>query len=413
MFIVSERKEVSYKHVINDPVFGFINIPNNLIYELIQHPIVQRLNRIKQLGMASFVYPGAQHTRFNHSIGAMYLMQEAISSLRSKNNSITEDEAIGALASILLHDVGHGPFSHVLEHSIVKDIHHEEISLLLMEKLNIEFEGRLDLCISIFKNEYPKKYLHQLVSSQLDVDRLDYLRRDCFFTGVTEGNIGSERLIKIMDVHDNNLVVETKGIYSIENFLLSRRLMYWQVYHHKTAVSAECVLINVLKRAKELIADGQKLFALPSLLFFLENNISKNDFKEEALDNFINLDDSDIISTLKVWCTANDLILSMLSKCFVDRNLFKIKISSMPEQDEYILNLVKSYQAKFNISKHEASFFIASRTITTDIYNEKSNRIDMIDNSRNIKNVTEVSDLLNIQQLLKSSEKYYFAHLDI
>ena len=404
---------MSYKHVINDPVFGFINIPNNLIYELIQHPIVQRLNRIKQLGMASFVYPGAQHTRFNHSIGAMYLMQEAISSLRSKGNNITEEEAIGALACILLHDVGHGPFSHVLEHSIVKDIHHEEISLLLMERLNKEFEGRLDICISIFKNEYPKAYLHQLVSSQLDVDRLDYLRRDCFFTGVTEGNIGSERLIKIMDVYDNNLVVEEKGIYSIENFLLSRRLMYWQVYHHKTAVSAECVLINVLKRAKELINNGQKLFTLPSLLFFLENNILKENFNEKALDHFINLDDSDIISTLKVWCDADDLILSLLSKCFIDRNLFKIKISSVPEDEEYISSLTQAYVDKFKISEHEASFFVASRTITTNVYNEKSNRIDMIDNRGNINNITEVSDLLNIQQLSKKSEKYYFAHLEI
>lgn len=404
---------MNYKHVINDPVFGFISIPNNFIYDLIQHPFIQRLNRIKQLGMASFVYPGAQHTRFNHSIGAMYLMQEAINSLRSKGNHITEDEANGVLACILLHDIGHGPFSHVLEHTIVKDIHHEEISLMLMQLLNEQFDGKLNTCIAIFKDEYPKRYLHQLVSGQIDVDRLDYIRRDCFFTGVTEGNIGSERLIKIMDVWNNNLVIEIKGIYSIENFLLSRRLMYWQVYHHKTAVSADCVLINILRRAKELIENGHKIFAIPSLYYFLENTISKDRFEEEAINHFLNLDDSDIIATIKVWCSDNDFVLSALSKNFTERRLFKMKITQQAEDQSIIRNQIASYAQLFNISEHEASYFVSQRVITTNVYNEDDHSIDIIDQDNSVKNISEVSDLLNIQLLSKKAEKYYYGHLEV
>lgn len=408
------RTNMNYnKHVINDPVFGFITIPNSFIYNLIKHPYVQRLNRIKQLGMASFAYPGAQHTRFNHSIGAMYLMQEVISHLRSKGNNITEDEANGALACILLHDIGHGPFSHVLEHTIASGIHHEEISLMLMKKLNIEFNGQLDLCISIFKDNYHKQFLHQLVSGQLDVDRLDYLRRDCFFSGVTEGNIGSERIIKIMDVRNNNLVVESKGIYSIENFLLTRRLMYWQVYHHKTAVAAECVLINTLKRAKELVNQGKSLFAPPALDYFLKHNIDKSSFTEEALQHFINLDDSDILSAIKVWMDSDDFVLSKLSQSFIDRNLFKIEIFSDNIKKEIESDYIRSYMKQWNITEYEAAYFVSFGTIRTDVYNEKDHSINILYNDETIKNISEVSDLLNIELLSKTAEKYYLSYLSI
>ena len=401
------------KHVINDPVFGFITIPNSLIYSIIKHPYLQRLNRIKQLGMASFAYPGAQHTRFNHSLGAMYLMQEAIMHLRAKGNEISHDEANAALACILMHDIGHGPFSHVLEHTIVSGVHHEEISLILMNKLNEAFDGQLDLCISIFKNEYPKKFLHQLVSGQLDVDRLDYLGRDSFFTGVTEGNIGSERLLKLMDVCEGNLVIEAKGIYSIENFLLTRRLMYWQVYHHKTAVAAECVLINTLKRAKELFHQGVQLFAPPALYYFLKNDINQDSFSEEAIHNFINLDDSDILSAVKVWIDADDFVLSKLSQCFVDRHLFKIEITPAPISENEKNNYIKEYIDKWNISEYEANYFIVERSIITNVYNEKDNSINLLYNNGVIKNILEASDLLNIQLLSKNAEKYYLAYMNI
>lgn len=401
------------KHVINDPVFGFISIPNSFIYNIIKHPYLQRLNRIKQLGMASFAYPGAQHTRFNHSIGAMYLMQEAIIHLRAKGVDITHEEANATLACILMHDIGHGPFSHVLEHTIVNGVHHEEISLALMNKLNDTLNGELDLCISIFKNEYSKKFLHQLVSGQLDVDRLDYLGRDSFFTGVTEGNIGAERLIKLMDIRDGNLVVEAKGIYSIENFLLTRRLMYWQVYHHKTAVAAECVLINTLKRAKELFSLGIELFAPPALHYFLKNDINKRTFNEEAIHYFVNLDDSDILSAIKVWVDSDDFVLSKLSQCFVDRNLFKIEITTSTIDENTMNQYIKKYINCWSISEYDANFFIFSRNIVTNVYNEKDHSIDILYNDGTIKNILEASDLLNIQLLSKNAEKHYLAYLNI
>ncbi|MDR1810082.1 MAG: HD domain-containing protein, partial [Prevotella sp.] len=329
---------MTYKRkIINDPVFGFISIPNDFIYNLISHPFLQRLNRIKQLGLTSYVYPGAQHTRLHHSIGAMYLMQEAIETLRSKGHVISEAETNGALACILLHDVGHGPFSHVLENCIVNDIRHEEISLKLMQELSEQYRNDVfDTCISIFRDSYPKRFLHQLVSGQLDVDRLDYLRRDSFFTGVTEGNIGSARIIKMLNVRNDKLVVEAKGIYSIENFLTSRRLMYWQVYLHKTAVAAEKMLINTLKRAKELAADGKNLFAPPSLAYFLQNDINRNNFGDEALHHYIRLDDNDIWCSLKVWSEHPDCVLSLLSRSLIDRRLFKIELSSKPKNGDEI-----------------------------------------------------------------------------
>ncbi len=404
---------IKNKQIINDPVFGFITIPNEFISQIINHPYLQRLTRIKQLGMASFAYPGAQHTRFHHSLGAMYLMQEVLNNLQSKGCKISEDEENGALACILLHDVGHGPFSHVLEHTITNDIYHEEISLRLMQKLNIELNGELDTCIAIFKDEYPKEFLHQLVSGQLDVDRLDYLRRDCFFTGVNEGNIGSERIVQILDVRNNKLVVESKGVYSIENFLLSRRLMYWQVYHHKTAIGAENVLISTLKRAKELTIQGVDLFASPSLKFFLTHHITKTNFGDEAIQHFIDLDDSDIWCALKVWANSDDFLLSTLSKAFVNRNLFKTEVLAEPATQDHIDHYINKYVEKWGLSEEDAAYLVSSRTVVTDMYNLKDDSIDILYKNGEIKSISDASDLLNIQLLSKKAEKYYFSYLNM
>ena len=403
------------RKIINDPVFGFITIPNEFIYKLIQHPYLQRLNRIRQLGLAAFVYPGAQHTRFLHSLGAMYLMDEALQQLRLKNNIITEDEYIGALSCILLHDTGHGPFSHVLEHTLVTKVQHETISLLLMERLNKEWPNQFEICLSIFKDEYPKHFLHQLVSGQLDVDRLDYLRRDSYFTGVTEGNIGSARIIKMLDVRNDKLVVESKGIYSIENFLTSRRLMYWQVYLHKTAVAAEKTLINTLMRAKELAQNGAELFASPSLSYFLRHDATEEDFREnpEVLNLFLNLDDNDIWSALKVWSIHPDLILSLLSKALINRKLFKIEISRRPHENHKIDQHVKLLMKHFKISDHEARYLVSSDIITTDMYNEYDDSIDILYRDESIRDISEASDMLNIDLLSKKVEKYYFAYYKI
>lgn len=404
------------RKIINDPVFGFITIPNDFVYQLIQHPILQRLNRIRQLGLASFVYPGAQHTRLHHSIGAMYLMNEAIINLRLKGHEITEAEAEGALACIILHDIGHGPFSHVLEHTLTNGIHHEEFSLALMEVLNQEFNGKLNLCIDIFKNSYSKKFLHQLVSGQLDVDRLDYLRRDSYFTGVTEGNIGSARIIKMLDIQNDRLVVEAKGIYSIENFLMSRRLMYWQVYLHKTAVAAEKMLIQTFRRAKVLIDRGEVLFAPPAFSFFLKNNIDADYLrvhKEEVLKHFVLLDDNDIWSVLKVWITHPDIVLSRLSEGLICRNLFKIEITTEPTQ----LELVEKYKIKcktqLNLNDEEVEFLYSVDSINTRMYDELDDRIEILYNDGSIKDISKASDMLNIQLLSRKIEKYYFAHLRI
>ncbi|MDR0823601.1 MAG: HD domain-containing protein [Prevotella sp.] len=404
------------KKIINDPVFGFITIPNSFLYDLIQHPILQRLNRIKQMGLAFFVYPGAQHTRLHHSIGAMYLMDEAINSLRAKGHEITNDEAMGALACILLHDVGHGPFSHALEHTLTNGIHHEELSLAFMDYLNKELEGKLDTCIAIFKNEYPKKFLHQLVSGQLDVDRLDYLRRDSFFSGVTEGNIGSARIIKMLDIRNDRLVVEAKGIYSIENFLTSRRLMYWQVYLHKTAVAAERMLIKTLTRAKELSTNGVKLFGSPALHYFLENNVDKNRFENDrdtVLRYFAKLDDNDIWCALKVWAEQEDTVLSRLSMCLINRQLFKMEITNEPVPPSHIREHVDRYMAELNITEYEASYFYSSDVIYTNMYNEEDDSIDILYNDGTIKDISEASDMLNIQLLSKKVEKYYFSYLKL
>lgn len=407
------------RKIINDPVFGFINIPNDFIYSIIQHPYFQRLTRIKQLGVIHLVYPGAQHTRMGHSLGAMHLMSEAITQLRTKDHVITPEEEDAALACILMHDLGHSPFSHVLEDTLVTEISHEEISLLLMEKMNNEMGGQLSTAIAIFKNEYPKRFLHQLVSGQLDVDRLDYLRRDSFFTGVTEGNIGSARIIKMLNIHNDRLVVEAKGIYSIENFLMARRLMYWQVYLHKTALAAEKMLINVLKRAQELTChcglDNRPptLFASPALHYFLHNKVDKHTFLSDpqALENFANLDDNDIWSALKVWSRHEDKVLSMLSSGLLNRRLFKIEVELQPFAPQYIAEKRQQLAEKHHLSPEEVNYFVVSDEITSNMYSEADDSIDILYKNGTTKNIAEASDMLNIQLLSKKIKKYYLCFL--
>ncbi len=401
------------RKIINDPVFGFINIPDEFIYELIQHPHLQRLNRIRQLGMASYVYPGAQHTRFHHTIGAMYLMDVALRNLRDKGHEITKEEYRGALAAILMHDIGHSPFSHVLENTLANGVHHEEISLLLMQQINGEKKGALDVAIDIFRDNYPKRFLHQLVSGQLDVDRLDYLQRDSFFTGVSEGRIGAARIMKMLDVVEDKLVVESKGIYSIENFLMSRRFMYWQVYLHKTAVASEKMLINTMNRAKYLSRNGVDLFASPSLSFFLKNDITLKDFNEnpEVLDYFTHLDDSDIWTSLKVWKSHPDKVLSLLSAGMVNRKLFKIQITNEPHPAKKKQEFIEKFIRKYGISESEAQYFVSSDSLATDLYNKYDESIKILYRDGSIKDISTASDMFNIELLSKKVEKYYFAYL--
>ena len=404
---------MSYERkIINDPVFGFINIPKGLLYDIVRHPLLQRLTRIKQVGLSSVVYPGAQHTRFQHSLGAFYLMSEAITQLTAKGNFIFDSEAEAVQAAILLHDIGHGPFSHVLEDTIVKGITHEEISLMLMERMNKEMNGQLSLAIQIFKDEYSKRFLHQLVSGQLDMDRLDYLRRDSFYTGVTEGNIGSARIIKMLDVADDRLVVESKGIYSIENFLTARRLMYWQVYLHKTSVAYEKMLISTLLRAKELASQGVELFASPALHFFLYRNITPEEFcaNPDCLENFIQLDDNDIWTALKVWSTHTDKVLSTLSTGMINRNIFKVEISSEPVSEKRIKELTLQISQQLGITLSEANYFVSTPSIEKNMYNPADDSIDIIYKDGTIKNIAEASDMLNISLLSKKVKKYYLCY---
>ena len=400
------------RKIINDPVFGFINIPKGLLYDIVQHPLLQRLTRIKQVGLSSVVYPGAQHTRFQHSLGAFYLMSEAITQLTSKGNFIFDSEAEAVQAAILLHDIGHGPFSHVLEDTIVQGVSHEEISLMLMERMNKEMNGQLSLAIQIFKDEYPKRFLHQLVSGQLDMDRLDYLRRDSFYTGVTEGNIGSARIIKMLDVADDRLVIESKGIYSIENFLTARRLMYWQVYLHKTSVAYERMLISTLLRAKELASQGVELFASPALHFFLYNDINHTEFHNnpDCLENFIQLDDNDIWTALKVWSNHPDKVLSTLSLGMINRNIFKVENSAEPIGEDRIKELTLQISQQLGITLSEANYFVSTPSIEKNMYDPADDSIDIIYKDGTIKNIAEASDMLNIALLSKKVKKYYLCY---
>ena len=399
--------------IINDPVFGFIKIPRGLLYGIVEHPLFQRLNRINQLGLASVVYPGARHTRFQHSIGAFHLMTEAVRSLQEKGNFIFDSEAEAVEAAILMHDIGHGPFSHVLEDTLIHGISHEEISLLMMEEINRHFNGQLNLAISIFKGDYPKNFLHQLISSQLDMDRLDYLRRDSFFTGVTEGNIGSARIIKMLNVIDDSLVVEHKGIYSLENYLTTRRLMYWQVYLHRTCVAYEKVLVNMLNRAKDLISMGQQVFASPALLYFLSNEVDKAwfDAHPEALVNYSELDDSDLWSAMKVWKHHDDKILSTLATDMLDRHIFKVEVTEEPVDKTHIETIAKEISAQMDITLDDAKRYMMSlNTISKDMYNVDDDSIAILYKNGEIRDISEASELLNVQLLSKKIRKYYFCY---
>ena len=400
------------RKIINDPVFGFINIPKGMLYDIVKHPFMQRLTRIKQMGIASVVYPGAQHTRFQHSLGAFHLMSEAIVQLTTKGQFIFDSEAEAVKAAILLHDIGHGPFSHVLENTLVSGVSHEEISLMLMEQMNKEMKGQLSLAIQIFKDQYPKRFLHQLVSGQLDMDRMDYLRRDSFYTGVHEGNIGSARIIKMLDVADDRLVVESKGIYSIENFLTARRLMYWQVYLHKTSVAYEQLLLNTLLRAKQLARRGVEIFASPALHYFLYHDIDKERFINDpaCLENFTLLDDNDIWTSLKVWCKHSDKVLSILSNGMVNRNIFKVEISSQPISLERKNNLILQIVRELDISEEEASYFVSTEDNEKNMYEPEDDSIDIIYKDGRIENIAEASDMLNISLLSKKVKKFYLCY---
>ncbi len=398
--------------IINDPVFGFIKIPKGLLYNIVEHPLFQRLNRINQLGLASVVYPGARHTRFQHSLGAFHLMSEAILNLQQKGIFIFESEAEAVEAAILMHDIGHGPFSHVLENTLIHGISHEDISLLMMEEINRSLNGQLNLSISIFKGEYPKNFLHQLISSQLDMDRLDYLRRDSFYTGVTEGNIGSARIIKMLNVIDDSLVVEQKGIYSLENYLTTRRLMYWQVYLHRTCVAYEKVLVNMLNRAKYLVRQGHDVFATPALHYFLENDVDAEWFNThpEALKNYENLDDSDIWSAMKTWKYDSDKILSTLATDMLDRKIFKVEVHEEPIPQERLDELQQMIAEKMAIPLEDAHYMMSLNTIQKDMYNVDDDSIAILYKNGEIRDISEASELLNVQLLSKKIRKYYLCY---
>jgi len=398
--------------IINDPVFGFIKIPRGLIYDIVQHPYMQRLTRIAQLGMTSVVYPGARHTRFQHSLGALHLMTEAVKSLREKGVYIFDSEEEAVQAAILMHDIGHGPFSHVLEHTLIHGISHEELSLMLMEQINHDMRGQLALALSIFKDEYPNKIFHQLISSQLDMDRLDYLRRDSFFTGVTEGNIGSARIIKMLNVAEDRLVVEAKGIYSIENYLTTRRLMYWQVYLHKTTVGCEKVLVNALTRAKDLIRNGKEIFAPPALAYFLQNNIDARWFynHQEALGIYAELDDSDIWSTLKVWRHSDDRILAVLSANLLEHNLFKVEVTEERPSEAYIDSIRQRIALQMDIDINLTRYLVSLTEIGKDMYDPKDDSIGILYKDGTVKDIAEASEILNVQLLSKKIRKYYLCY---
>ncbi len=397
---------------IIDPVFGFINVPRGLLLQIVKHPLMQRLSRIKQLGMASVVYPGAQHTRFQHSLGAFHLMSEAIKVLSQKGIFIFDSEAEAVQAAILMHDIGHGPFSHVLENTLIHGISHEEISLMMMDKMNKEMGGELTLAIKIFRDEYPKRFLHQLISSQLDMDRLDYLRRDSFFTGVTEGNIGSARIIKMLNVVDDQLVIDYKGIYSIENYLTSRRLMYWQVYLHKTTVACEKVLVNALLRAKKLASEGVELFASPALHYFLYNDVDAAHFSidSEALQHYIDLDDNDIWSAVKVWKDSDDKVLALLSADLIERRPFRVEIHDEEVSDERIAELRKELAEHFGITPEDAWFLISLNTIQKDMYDIHDDHISILNKDNTLKDIAEASEILNVELLSKKIRKYYLCY---
>ncbi|MBD3581047.1 HD domain-containing protein [Flavobacterium selenitireducens] len=393
--------------ILNDPIYGFISIPSELIYDLIEHPYFQRLRRISQMGLSYLVYPGAHHTRFHHAIGAMHIMQRAIEVLRFKGVDISEEEETALLVAILLHDIGHGPFSHAMEHSIVESVNHEAISLLFMEELNNQFDGRLSLAIRVFKGEYHRKFMLQLISSQLDMDRMDYLKRDSFYTGVAEGNINSDRLIQMMNVVDDALVMEEKGIYSVEKFLMARRLMYWQAYLHKTSLVAELILMKALKRAKELVQSGRKLDCSGNLQYFMETKVTLEDFDKTILDRFSRLDDFDIVSALKNWQFDEDFTLSELSRMIVNRDLLRVKLGAEKFSKEDIQNYAKAFAAEKGISIEEAHFFVFKGKIKNQAYSKDAEPIRILKKDKTVEDVVQASDHLNLKALSKPVTKYY------
>ncbi|MFT5337190.1 MAG: HD superfamily phosphohydrolase [Luteibaculaceae bacterium] len=397
--------------IFNDPIYGFIPIPFPFVLDVIDHPFFQRLRRIKQLGLTHMVYPGALHTRFHHAIGAMHLMRKALDSLRHKGNEISQEEYEGAILAILLHDIGHGPFSHALEYAIAKNVNHEMISVLLMEELNKEFKGKLNTAIAIFKGTYPKPYLHELVSSQLDMDRLDYLSRDSFYSGVSEGVVGTERIISMLNIRNEKLVVESKGIYSIEKFLVARRIMYWQVYLHKTVVAAEHMLIQILKRAKEVAPSDPELFAPPSLNYFLNNEVDFNDFQNssELLYRFADLDDSDILSSVKVWQNHSDKVLSDLSKRLIERRLLGVEIKkgsfSKKEIENHQSNLME-----LGFTKDQLSYYIFSKQLENKAYSPEMTNIQILQKDNTLIDIATASDNLNISALSHPVRKHFLCY---
>ncbi|WP_133758065.1 HD domain-containing protein [Gelidibacter sediminis] len=402
--------KVNKLKIFNDPIYGFITIPNSLIFDLIAHKYFQRLRRISQMGMSYLVYPGAHHTRFHHAMGSMHLMQKAINVLRFKGVEISKEEENGLLIAILLHDIGHGPFSHAMEHSIVTGVSHEAISLLFMQQLNIEFNGSLTLAIEIFKGVYHRNFMCQLISGQLDMDRADYLKRDSFYTGVAEGNINAERLITMLNVVDDELVVEEKGIYSVEKFLVARRLMYWQVYLHKTSVVAEQLLMRVLKRAKELTIKGVQLNASRALTYFLKNEISTSNFNNETLDVFAHLDDYDIVSAMKEWQYHEDFVLKNLCDMIINRDLLKVKVKDKKSQLKNIQEYKNNLMQRYDISAQEADYFVFTGQISNQAYQLKSQNINILHKSGKIEDIVKASDQLNLKALSKPVTKYYVCY---
>lgn len=400
------------RKIFNDPIYGFVTIPYTIVFDLIEHHYFQRLRRIKQLGLTNLVYPGALHTRFHHAIGAMHLMVQAVEEIRAKGHEITEEEAKAVTIAILLHDIGHGPFSHSLEHSIVNNVSHETLSELFMNKLNNEFNGALSLAITIFQNKYPKKFLFQLVSSQLDVDRLDYLKRDSFYTGVSEGVISSDRIIKMLNVANGQLVIEAKGIYSIEKFIIARRLMYWQVYLHKTVVSAENLLITILKRAKELAKKKVDLFCTPAFKVFLAHQYDEQAFAHnpKLLDTFALLDDNDIMTSIKVWTTHSDKVLAMLCQRLINRKLLRVELQNQPFKDESIREVKERIKKQYKLNNKEVDYLVLTGNVFNDAYRSDKIRINILFKDGTITDIAKASDQLNIDVLAKSVKKYFLCY---
>ena len=395
--------------IINDPIYGFIHIPSTLVFDIIEHPYFQRLRRINQMALSYLVFPGAKHTRFEHVLGCVFLMQKTVEMLRFKGVQISDKEAEGLYIAILLHDIGHGPFSHAMEHSIVEGISHEEISLRFMQELNKVFNGKLETAIAMFQGTYPRKFMHQLISSQLDMDRADYLKRDSFYTGVAEGNINSERLISMLNVRNDELVVEEKGLYSVEKFLIARRLMYWQVYLHKTSVAAEQILIRLLNRAKELVQQGQEFTMSTALAFFVKNKISKDNFSQEVLEMFARLDDTDIISAMKEWQFHPDVVLSKLSKMLLNRDLLKIKVRLNDFEEQKIKRLQKLSLAK-GIDEKDMKYFVFTGVMTNRAYNPEKEIIKILTKNGRVVELSKTSEAINLEPLSQVTERYYICY---